>query len=79
MHTQIERRILRRCAGDFAEPRAGNHDRSAGHTMRSRELQKCDVAAVAHTDIVDMEDEHSRIYVTGKRLRDRCHSLVPGA
>ena len=79
MNADIERRIVCRCAGDFAEPRAGHHDRPARHAVRSRKLQKRDVGAVTHADVVDMEYEHSRTSVACQRLRDGSHSRVAGA
>ena len=57
MHPEIERRIGGGRLGDLAKPRARHHDRAASHGACMRQFEIGPVAAMAHREVVDMQDD----------------------
>ena len=74
MHAEIERRIGCSGLGDLAKPWARHHDRAATDRALGRELEKGLVSAVAHREVIDMQDDPA----LDPEPRDEAHAALRG-
>ena len=61
MHPEIERRVACGLLGDLAKPRARHHHRAACREPGPRQIEKRAVGAVAHRQIVDMQNDRAEV------------------
>ena len=69
MDPDIKRRIGRDRLGNLKEPGARNHHRAAGDETSGCEVEECQIGAMAHPEIVNVQYRSARQAETRRQLR----------